>query len=228
MTHVGVQEHVDAVDQRDQPDVARVVDDEAPDRLDQRERRAARRRGLLREPLAVVAGALADDRAGRGGVFGPAHERRQADRARDATRPASPSSSQRGIVRGQPQPDRDRGDERERLQLVHQEVEVRAHRRRGALEAGQLAVGAVEHVRKLDDGGARDERAPARQQRQHGRARQEHGQRRKRHLVGRDAGARERHDQHGGQRPGDQPVPDDVVRLPRAAVDVCGRAQHAQ
>ena len=174
---VGVQKPVDPIDQRDQPDVARVVDDEAADRLDQRERRAARRRRLLREAFAVVAGALADGRARRGGVFGPANERRQADGARDRDQAGQPLEQPAGIARGQPQPDRDRGDERERLQLVHQEVEVRAHRRRGPLEPGQLSVGAVEHVRKLDDGGAGDERAPARQQRQHGRARQEHGQR---------------------------------------------------
>ena len=44
---VGVEEEVHAVGERHEENVARVVDDEAPDRLDERERRAARRRGRL-------------------------------------------------------------------------------------------------------------------------------------------------------------------------------------
>jgi hypothetical protein len=79
--------------------------DESAQAFQQRERRAARRRGGLREPFAVVARAVADGGAGRGGVLGAPHERGQADRGGDRGERAEPFeqqlAGQSGILRAE-------------------------------------------------------------------------------------------------------------------------------
>jgi len=140
--------------------------------------------------------------------------------------PGEPLDEPAGLPRLTPQAEGSGRDEREGLELVHQEVEVGARGRGGPLEAGELPVGAVEHVGELDHRGAADERAPAGPDRDQRRAGQKHRQRQEGDLVRRDARARERHDERRGQGPGDPPVPEDVLRLARAAVGVDDGGQH--
>ena len=139
-------------DERAEPDVLRVVHDDARAPLDRAEHQPDRP-----APAADLA------RAGRprSGACAPYSGRRMNDVSAmpDARQnsPPSPTSSRRSSPVSLPQPHRDAAEQQHRLELVHQEVEQVAERRRRLAQPRELAVGAVEHEREFEHQRRRDQ-----------------------------------------------------------------------
>ena len=104
---------------------------------------------------------------------------------------------------------------------------MRAHRRRTMGKPRKLPVGAIEHVGQLEHEDGVDEVQPAVPESEPDHRPDEREERKERDLVGRETGLCKRNHQRGGERTRDEPIPQDVPRLLRLAVDLCGFREEA-